>query len=162
MPHGRHHARQRRSATVDSWKFATPYEPLRSLAVSKRRGLDARLSEAASAVSRSLRPRCGLSAYARLQRWLEHFSAGPRRTRVVGVGCHLGHQRSRQTHRRNDVSCRSAVAYTMLAPPWPRPALANRRAGAAISALDAHAWVECDGTVVMGELPEMTGYAMLG
>jgi hypothetical protein len=29
------------------------------------------------------------------------------------------------------------------------------------SLLDAHAWVECDGQVVMGEVPQLTDYAIL-
>jgi hypothetical protein len=29
------------------------------------------------------------------------------------------------------------------------------------SLLDAHAWVECDGQVVMGEVPRLTDYAIL-
>lgn len=29
------------------------------------------------------------------------------------------------------------------------------------SQLEAHAWVECQGTIVIGEPPEMTGYAVL-
>jgi len=34
-----------------------------------------------------------------------------------------------------------------------------RRDGAA--SFEAHAWVECNGTVVIGELPEMAAYAVL-
>lgn len=29
------------------------------------------------------------------------------------------------------------------------------------SLLDAHAWVECDGQIVMGEVPQLTDYAIL-
>ena len=55
----------------------------------------------------------------------------------------------------------AAVAYTMLRRRGfePRLRIGVRRGE---SVLEAHAWVECDGTVVMGELPEMTGYAVLG
>jgi hypothetical protein len=98
-------------------------------------------------------------AYARLQRWLEHFTR-VRRTRssvsdvttaISAVGRRIG-----------GTTCltEAAVAYTMLRRHGhdPRLRIGVRRGD---SALDAHAWVECDGTVVMGELPEMTGYAML-
>ena len=100
-------------------------------------------------------------AYARLQRWLELFTRVPRRTRssvsdvtsaISAVGRRIG-----------GTTCltEAAVAYTMLRRHGhdPRLRIGVRRGD---SALDAHAWVECDGTVVMGELPEMTGYAMLG
>jgi hypothetical protein len=29
------------------------------------------------------------------------------------------------------------------------------------SLLEAHAWVECDGHIVMGEVPQIAGYAIL-
>jgi transglutaminase superfamily protein len=100
-------------------------------------------------------------AYARLQRWLERFTPVPRRTRssvsdVTGAISAVG-------RRIGGTTCltEAAVAYTMLRRHGhdPRLRIGVRRGDAA---LDAHAWVECDGTVVMGELPEMTGYAMLG
>ena len=100
-------------------------------------------------------------SYARLQRWLEHVTRVPCRTgssvpdvtsAISAVGRRIG-----------GTTCltEAAVAYTMLRRHGhdPRLRIGVRHGD---SALDAHAWVECDGAVVMGELPEMTGYAMLG
>jgi Transglutaminase-like superfamily len=54
----------------------------------------------------------------------------------------------------------AAVAYTMLRRRGHEPhlRLGVRRGG---SALEAHAWIECGGAVVFGEVAEMTGYAVL-
>jgi hypothetical protein len=52
------------------------------------------------------------------------------------------------------------VAYTMLRRRGHDPSLriGVRRGG---SELEAHAWIECSGAVVFGEVPEITGYAAL-
>jgi hypothetical protein len=54
----------------------------------------------------------------------------------------------------------AAVAYAMLRRRGYEPCLriGVRRGG---SKLEAHAWIECSGAVVFGEVPEMTGYAVL-
>src|SRR5688572_26476105 len=54
----------------------------------------------------------------------------------------------------------AAVAYTMLRRRGHDPSLriGVRRGG---SELEAHAWIECGGAVVFGEVPEITGYAAL-
>jgi Transglutaminase-like superfamily len=98
--------------------------------------------------------------YLRLQRWCEHIARIPRRapssmsqvmwavsvvSRRIGGGTCLAE---------------AAVAYTMLRRHGHDPRLRiGVRHGE--STLDAHAWVECEGMVVAGALPEMTGYAML-
>jgi hypothetical protein len=100
-------------------------------------------------------------AYARVQKSLEHFTRVPRRARssvsdvtsaISAVGRRIG-----------GTTCltQAAVAYTMLRRHGhdPRLRIGVRHGD---SSLEAHAWVECDGAVVIGELPEMTGYAMLG
>ena len=100
-------------------------------------------------------------AYARVQKSLEHFTRVPCRARssvsdvtsaISAVGRRIG-----------GTTCltQAAVAYTMLRRHGhdPRIRIGVRHGD---STLEAHAWVECDGAVVIGELPEMTGYAMLG
>ena len=100
-------------------------------------------------------------AYARVQKSLEHFTRVPRRARssVSDVTSAI----SAVGRRIRGTTCltQAAVAYTMLRRHGhdPRLRIGVRHGD---SALEAHAWVECDGAVVMGELPEMTGYAMLG
>ncbi len=99
--------------------------------------------------------------YARLQTSLEYIARVRRRTpspvsdvtwAISAVGRRMG-----------GTTClaEAAVAYAMLRRHGhdPRLRIGVRRGE---SVLEAHAWVECDGAVVMGELPEMTGYAMLG
>ena len=100
-----------------------------------------------------------MAPYARLQRSLERFSRPPRRTRssVSDVTWAIG-----AVGRRIGATCLAdaAVAYTMLRRHGydPRLRIGVRRGD---GALEAHAWVECDGTVVTGERADLTGYAML-
>lgn len=98
--------------------------------------------------------------YARLQRALERVVRVPGRPRssvsdvtwaIDAVGRRIG------------TTClvEAAVAFTMLRRHGHDPRL---RIGVKRGASDfaAHAWVECDGRVVTGELPDLAGYAMLG
>lgn len=98
--------------------------------------------------------------YPRLQRLLDGLARIRRGTRcpmrdvtraITTVSRHIGGR---------TCLAEAAVAYTMLRRRGhdPRLRIGVRRAA---SALEAHAWVECDGMVVIGELPGMTGYAML-
>jgi hypothetical protein len=98
--------------------------------------------------------------YARLQRMLEFMARFSRRTpsSVADITRAIG----AISRRAGGATCLvdASVAYTMLRRHGHHPRL---RIGVkrGESVLEAHAWVECNGTVVMGELPEMTGYAML-
>jgi hypothetical protein len=126
----------------------------------QRRGTDwTRLAEAAllyAFVSAALRT----VTYVRLQKSLERFARVSPHTRssVSDVTRAI----SAVARRIGGTTClaEAAVAYTMLRRHGhdPRLRIGVKRTD---SALEAHAWVECDGRVVMGELPEMTGYAML-
>lgn len=99
--------------------------------------------------------------YARLQNMLGYIARVPRRTpsSVSDITWAI----SAAGRRMGGATClaEAAVAHTMLRRHGhhARLRIGVRRGE---SVLEAHAWVECDGTVVMGELPEMTGYAMLG
>ena len=99
--------------------------------------------------------------YPRFQRSLEQLARFRSRTRssvteitwaISAVGKRIG---------RPTCLADAAVAYTMLRRRGhdPRLRIGVRRGH---SVLEAHAWVECNGTVVMGDVPEMTGYAVLG
>jgi len=99
--------------------------------------------------------------FARLQNMLGHLARIPHRTpaSVSDITWAIG----AASRRMGGATClaEAAVAYTMLRRHGHDPQLRiGVRQGESV--LEAHAWVECDGTVVMGELPEMTGYAMLG
>src|SRR5689334_15098473 len=99
--------------------------------------------------------------YPRLQRWCEHIARVRRRS--PSSTSQVIWAINAVSRRIGGATClaEAAVAYTMLRRHGHDPRLRiGVRQGE--SALDAHAWVECDGIVVVGELPEMTGYAMLG
>ena len=98
--------------------------------------------------------------YPRMQRSLEQLARFQSRTQrsvsdvtwaITAVGKRVGQP---------TCLAEAAVAYTMLRRRGhqPRLRIGVRRGG---SVLEAHAWVECSGTVVFGEVPEMTGYAVL-
>jgi len=99
--------------------------------------------------------------YPRLQRWCEHIARIPRRS--PSSMSQVMWAINAVSRRIGGATClaEAAVAYTMLRRHGHDPRLRiGVRNGE--SALEAHAWVECDGIVVAGALPEMTGYAMLG
>ena len=98
--------------------------------------------------------------YPRMQRSLEQLARFRSRTHrsvaevtwaITAVGRRIG---------RPTCLTEAAVAYTMLRRRGhePRLQIGVRRGG---SVLEAHAWIECSGAVVFGEVPEMTGYAVL-
>lgn len=99
--------------------------------------------------------------YPRVQRWCEHIARIRRRSpssmsQVVWAINAVSRRIGRAT-----CLAEAAVAYTMLRRHGHDPLMRiGVRHGASI--IEAHAWVECDGLVVVGEVPEMTGYAVLG
>lgn len=111
-------------------------------------------------------------SYSRLRAWLDRCADTPASTHrsISDVTWAVG-----ATGRRlAGTTClaEALVAHAMLRRRGHRPLLrigvrqgdlsaVARRAKADRSILEAHAWVECDGRVVMGEVPQIEGYAIL-
>lgn len=107
--------------------------------------------------------RIGLRAtsYARLRAWLERMAVVMSRTRspVADVTWAVGAAGRRIT----GTTClaEALAVYTMLRRRGHEPLLRIGVRQSDHSLLEAHAWVECDGHIVMGEVPQIDGYAIL-
>jgi hypothetical protein len=102
-----------------------------------------------------------LVPFARLRGWLrrcEHVAA--RSPRPVS---HITRAVEAAGRRLGGTTClaEALVAYTMLRRRGHAPLLRIGVRQRDRSILEAHAWIECDGNVVMGEVPQIDGYAIL-
>lgn len=107
--------------------------------------------------------RIGLRAtsYARLRAWLERVALmrSPRQSSVADVIWAV----SAAGRRITGTTClaEALAVYTMLRRRGHEPLLRIGVRQSDRSLLEAHAWVECGGHIVMGEVPELAGYAIL-
>ena len=126
----------------------------------RRVGACGALSEAALLL---LLVRIGLHAtsYARLRAWLERMAVVRSRTRspVGDITWAVGAAGRRII----GTTCvaEALAVYTMLRRRGYEPVLRIGVRQSDHSLLEAHAWVECDGDIVMGEVPQIAGYAIL-
>src|SRR5687767_1579062 len=126
----------------------------------RRVGACGALSEAALLL---LLVRIGLHAtsYARLRAWLERMAVVTSRMRspVADVTWAVGAAGRRII----GTTCvaEALAVYTMLRRRGYEPVLRIGVRQSDHSLLEAHAWVECDGDIVMGEVPRIAGYAIL-
>jgi hypothetical protein len=101
------------------------------------------------------------ASYSRLRRWLERVAFVKARTRssVSDVTWAV----SAAGRRITGTTClaEALAVYTMLRRRGHEPLLRIGVRQSDHSLLEAHAWVECDGQIVMGEVPQIAGYAIL-
>jgi hypothetical protein len=101
------------------------------------------------------------ASYARLRAWLERVAVVRARTpsSVSDVTWAVG----AVGRRISGTTClaEALAAYTMLRRRGHEPLLRIGVRQSDHSLLEAHAWVECDGRIVMGEVPRIAGYAIL-
>lgn len=102
-----------------------------------------------------------ITSYSRLREWLERMARARTRTTppVSDVTWAVGAAGRRIT----GTTClaEALAADTMLRRRGYHPLLRIGVRQGDHSLLDAHAWVECDGQVVMGEVPQIADYAIL-
>ena len=101
------------------------------------------------------------TSYPRLRAWLDRMAGVRSRTpaSVVDVTWAV----AAAARRMIGTTClaEALAVYTMLRRRGHEPLLRVGVRQGDHSLLEAHAWVECDGHIVMGEVPEIAGYAIL-
>ncbi len=126
----------------------------------RRVGSVGALSEAALLL---LFVRIGLRAtsYARLRAWLERMAVVMSRPRSPGADVTWAVGAAGRRITGTTCLAEALAVYTMLRRRGHEPLLRIGVRQGDRSLLEAHAWVECDGHVVMGEVPQIDGYAIL-
>ena len=99
--------------------------------------------------------------YARLREWLERMARVKARTPspvadVTWAACAAGRRIPGTT-----CLAEALVTYTMLRRHGHEPLLRIGVRQSDQRLLEAHAWVECNGQIVMGQIPQIADYAML-
>lgn len=101
------------------------------------------------------------ASYSRVRAWLERVAFVKARTQspVSDVTWAVGAAGRRITG--STCLAEALAAYTMLRRRGYEPLLRIGVRQSDRSLLEAHAWVECHGQIVMGEVPQIAGYAIL-
>jgi hypothetical protein len=107
--------------------------------------------------------RIGLRAtsYCRLHEWLDRLTRVRSRTRSSVADVTWAVRAAGRRITGTTCLAEALAVHTMLRRRGHKPLLHIGVRQSDRSVLEAHAWVECDGHIVMGEVPQIAGYAVL-
>jgi hypothetical protein len=102
-----------------------------------------------------------IASYPQLRLWLERLALARTGARLQPADITWAVAAAGRRMTGSTCLAEALAVYTMLRRRGREPLLRIGVRHTDRSLLEAHAWVECDGQVVMGEVPEIAGYAIL-